>query len=101
MKCYNCDKKGHFAQNCAEPQKVLFSTHSPELYVCSHALVANMIPNWIVDTGASKHIVRDRDGFVDFHSSPMGSQYVVLENGSKEDVLGFNTPTHNYMNNLK
>ena len=60
-------------RDCLEPQNVLFSTLSPELYVSSHALVANTIPTWIVDTGASKHIVRDKASFVDFHYYPVGS----------------------------
>ena len=68
-----------------------FSTYSLELYVCSHALVANSFPNWIVDMGASKLIVRDRVGFVDFHWYPMGSHTIVLGNGSEEDVLGVGT----------
>jgi len=41
--------------------------------------------------GASKHIVWDQDGFVDFHRYPVGSQTVVLGNGSEEDVLGVGT----------
>jgi len=72
-------------------QKILFSTYFPKLYVCSHALVANSFPNWIIDMGASKHIVRDRAGSMDFHCCPLGSQYVVLENNDEEDVLGVGT----------
>jgi len=41
--------------------------------------------------GASKHIVRDRAGFVDFHRYLVGSQSIVLGNGSEEDVLGVGT----------
>ena len=88
MKCYNYGKKCHYARDCPEPQKELFSTISPELYVCSHELVANMIPNWIVDMGASKHVVRDKASFVELYRYSMGSQYVMLGNGNEEDVLG-------------
>ena len=67
VKCYNFGKKGHYTRDCPEPQKVPFSTYSPKLYVCSHVLVANSLCNWIVNTGASKHIVGDQVGVIDFH----------------------------------
>jgi len=41
--------------------------------------------------GASKHIVRDKDGFVDFPRYPVGSRSSVLGNNSEEDVLGVGT----------
>ena len=59
--------------------------------MCSHALVANSLPQWIVDTGATERIVQDKAGFVEFHRYPMGSRTVVLGNGSEEDVLGVGT----------
>ena len=83
VKCYNCGKKGHYAWDYPEPQRIPFSTYSVDLYVCFHALVANSFPNWIVDMGASKHIVRDRAGFVNFHWYPVGLQTVMLGNRSK------------------
>jgi len=62
-----------------------------ELLVCSHAFVAKSFPNWIVDSGASKHVVQDQVGFVDFHPYPLGLQIVTLRNGTAEDFLGVGT----------
>ena len=38
-----------------------------------------------------KRQVRDKAGFVEFHRYPVGTQSVVLGNGSEEDVLGVGT----------
>jgi len=58
------ERKTIYTRDCFGPLKVPFFTHAPELYVCCHALVATSLPNWIVDTGANKDIVRDQDDYV-------------------------------------
>jgi len=89
--CYNCRKKGHFAREYPEPTQVPSSFPSIELLVCSHVFVAKSFPNWIVDSGASKHVVQDRAGFVDFHPCPVGLQTITLGNGTAKDVLEIGT----------
>ena len=56
VKCFNCQKKGHFARDCTDPKKVTNSLTFSNIHVCSHVLVAYSLPNWIVDIGATKHV---------------------------------------------
>ena len=91
VKCHNCGRKGHHARDFPEPCKVPFPTKTPDVYVCSHVFVANSLPQWIVDMGATKHVVQDKADFVEFHRYLAGSRTVVMGNGSEEDVLRVGT----------
>ena len=62
VKCFNCQKKGHFARDYTKPKKVTNSLTFSNIRVCSHVLVAHSLPDWIVDTEATKHVARDRGG---------------------------------------
>ena len=56
VKCFNCQKKGHFARDCTKLKKVTNSLTFINILVCSHVLVAHSLPDWIVDTEATKHV---------------------------------------------
>ena len=43
--------------------KVPFPTKTPDIYVCSHAFVANSFSQWIVHTRATRYIVQNKDDF--------------------------------------
>ena len=58
--------------------KVSILNNSAITYVCTHVFVAYTIHGWIVDSGATKHIARDRVGCVDYKRIPTGTQYVIF-----------------------
>ena len=43
VKCFNCQKKGHFAHECTEPKKVTNSLTFSNIRVWSHVLVAHSL----------------------------------------------------------
>jgi transposase InsO family protein len=96
MKCYNCNKLGHFTRDCTEPKKVslpldlssIYVCYPSSIFVCSHVFVAKSISDWIIDTGATRHVARDRAGFVDYRKIPAGTHVVYMGNGSYEEALG-------------
>ncbi|KAK2976693.1 hypothetical protein RJ640_013949 [Escallonia rubra] len=86
VKYFNCQQKGHFARDCTEPKNVLSESLS-QLYVSSYVMVAHSQPVWFVDTGATKHVALDREGFVDYRIL-VGSKHIFMGNNSSEEVLG-------------
>ena len=45
VKCFNCQKKGHFTRDCTEPKRVTNSLTFSNVGVCSHVLVSHSLPD--------------------------------------------------------
>ena len=90
--CSNYRKIGHFARDCIEPKKVLSNFFSHSLcYVLSQVLIAHSLLEWIVDTGATDHVARDKVRFMEYHRISVGSQNMIMGNGTSVEVLCIGT----------
>ena len=66
VKCYNYEKMGHFARDCSKPKKVTpIPTSLHMVCVSSTILLIESYPLWIIDSGATDHVARDRGAFVE------------------------------------
>jgi len=54
-------------------------------------MLAESVPFWTIDSGATNHIARDRTAFVEFHRIPKGSRYINMGNNASAAVLGIGT----------
>ena len=54
-------------------------------------MLAETVPFWTVDSGATDHIARDRNAYVDFRRIPKGSRNIFMGNNTSADVLGIGT----------
>ena len=114
LRCYNCDKPGHFSCECKEPPRQSQPpTHPPskrrrrhrhkarvaaaepagDLEDCEFSLctdtddLVEKPDEWIIDSGASAHMTNDRNAFVSYTKLPV-AQGVKLGDGQKVNAIG-------------
>lgn len=119
MKCFKCNKPGHFARNCRNiEQLICHFCHKKghKMEKCFHRLFkskgqdstnafvssteedleeeayagASSSNSWILDSGASEHMCHERSSFSNF-SDTSAQRKVRIGDGSMLDVLGTGT----------
>ena len=90
VKCFNCRKYGHFARSCTEAKVNCFK-YSSKLCVSSTVFLTESNPLWIVDSGATDHITKDRGAFEEYRRIPEGSKWIYVGNNSRVAVKGIGT----------
>ena len=85
-------KSGTFSRECPEEKKVAFLDASlSATYVSSTVLLTESYPMWIVGSGATDHVSRDREVFVEFRRVSPGSRWIYVGNNARLEVKGIGT----------
>jgi hypothetical protein len=101
VRCFNCQRKGHFARNCPisrkghkgkfraaaaaeeegtyrrKPREVSNDQETRKEYYLVSALtgtMTNSAESWLVDSGASRHMTGNKDNLANFKNVKFSSQ---------------------------
>ena len=82
IKCFNCNAKRHFAQDCLKPNKVFNYTKVNELYAAKCIFLTNSYPLRIIDLGVIDHVTKDKETFIEFQRMPHGAKCIYVGNNA-------------------
>jgi len=80
VKRFNCNQMGHYACDCTKYKKMLYYAHASDFNVAGFFFLFETNPIWIIDSGATDHIARDREAFLDFQCVPWGLMWIHMGN---------------------
>ena len=100
--CYTCGKYGHFKANCTQKQGNKGGDKRPEkggpqkyefvgVIECNAAHVATDVSGWWIDSGATHHISKTKDGLTEFTELKKGEKRVFMGNNTYLEVVGIGT----------
>lgn len=80
IKGFNYKKKGHFAWECTELKKVRPIPFVSNLFVSSCIFLVEFNPLWILDSGATHHVINVQEAFADFRQVLSEAQWIYVGN---------------------
>ncbi|KAK9667654.1 hypothetical protein RND81_13G002700, partial [Saponaria officinalis] len=88
--CYVCGKPGHKAYKCPQNKVVEANLAGEDDIIAAVAVEANLVANasdWILDTGASRHLCANKELFAEFEETADG-KCVYMGNSSSAVITG-------------
>lgn len=81
VRCYECNKLGHFSRACPQKKKASKgkSTKAESLLYSSCTVKSHSSDDWFVDSGASAHMTVSKSHMENF-SKPHNSEVIVADN---------------------
>ncbi|XP_022853910.1 uncharacterized protein LOC111375338 [Olea europaea var. sylvestris] len=61
------------------------------VYVSSTIMLTESYPMWIAESGATDHVTRDQEAFVEFRRIPTGTKWIYVDNDDRVEVKGIGT----------
>jgi len=94
VKCYNCQKTGHYARNCWNPTKrveenanlMIEEEKEATLLLVHNERMQDKENMWYLDNGANNHMCGDKDKFMELDKAIRGN--VTLTDHSKVAIKG-------------